>query len=216
MERSMFWITIRSRMTNQLVRQQTKVVDSKERIASLSWSWAGHIGERGQMHVGPKQSRSEDHLSENLEANHWIGDMSDISKLVWLEWLHKISELKKELATRSNKSIEMEDTPKKRQIFFLNEITIELRLLIHGWGLVRYMSDNLYPDPIRPKNVWHSNNGFPLLRKSVIVLDKFHTVNKFQWKFCLPLPWNYAPHSITKLNVLCHCRSSKAIFGEYK
>jgi hypothetical protein len=43
MERSMLGITLRDKMTNQWIRQQTKVVDVMERIASLKWNWAGHI-----------------------------------------------------------------------------------------------------------------------------------------------------------------------------
>lgn len=46
MERSMLGITLRDRMTNQWIRQQTRVVDVMERIASLKWSWAGHIARR--------------------------------------------------------------------------------------------------------------------------------------------------------------------------
>ena len=46
MERSMLGKTLRDRMTNQWIRQQTKVVDVMERIASLKWSWAGHIARR--------------------------------------------------------------------------------------------------------------------------------------------------------------------------
>src|ERR1700748_2399940 len=43
MERSMLGISLRDKMTNQWIRQQTKVVDVMERIASLKWNWAGHI-----------------------------------------------------------------------------------------------------------------------------------------------------------------------------
>ena len=43
MERSMLGISLRDKMTNQWIRQQTKVVDIMERIASLKWNWAGHI-----------------------------------------------------------------------------------------------------------------------------------------------------------------------------
>ena len=43
MERSMLGITLRDKMTNQWIRQQTKVVDVMEEIASLKWNWAGHI-----------------------------------------------------------------------------------------------------------------------------------------------------------------------------
>ena len=43
MERSMIGITLRDRQTNQWIRQQTRVVDVMERIASLKWNWAGHI-----------------------------------------------------------------------------------------------------------------------------------------------------------------------------
>jgi hypothetical protein len=46
MERSMLGVTLRDRMTNQWIRQQTKVVDVMERTASLKWSWAGHIARR--------------------------------------------------------------------------------------------------------------------------------------------------------------------------
>lgn len=46
MERSMIGITLRDRMTNEWLRQQTKVTDVMERIASLKWSWAGHIARR--------------------------------------------------------------------------------------------------------------------------------------------------------------------------
>jgi hypothetical protein len=46
MERSMLGISLRDKMTNQWIRQQTKVVDVMERIASLKWSWAGHIARR--------------------------------------------------------------------------------------------------------------------------------------------------------------------------
>ena len=46
MERSMLGITLRDKMTNQWIREQTKVVDVMERIASLKWSWAGHIARR--------------------------------------------------------------------------------------------------------------------------------------------------------------------------
>ena len=46
MERSMLGITLRDKMTNQWIRQQTKVVDIMERIASLKWNWAGHIARR--------------------------------------------------------------------------------------------------------------------------------------------------------------------------
>src|SRR6201985_2415720 len=43
MERSMLGISLRDKMTNQWIRQQTKIVDVMERIASLKWNWAGHI-----------------------------------------------------------------------------------------------------------------------------------------------------------------------------
>jgi len=43
MERNMLGITLRHKMTNKWIRQQTKVVDVMERIASLKWNWAGHI-----------------------------------------------------------------------------------------------------------------------------------------------------------------------------
>src|ERR1700744_4222155 len=43
MERSMLGISLRDKMTNQWIRQQTKVVDVMERMASLKWNWAGHI-----------------------------------------------------------------------------------------------------------------------------------------------------------------------------
>src|ERR1700753_2590626 len=43
MERSRLGISLRDKMTNQWIRQQTKVVDIMERIASLKWNWAGHI-----------------------------------------------------------------------------------------------------------------------------------------------------------------------------
>ena len=43
MERSMLGISLRDKKTNQWIRQQTKVVDVMERIASLKWNWAGHI-----------------------------------------------------------------------------------------------------------------------------------------------------------------------------
>ena len=46
MERSMLGITLRDKMTNQWIREQTKVIDVMERIASLKWSWAGHIARR--------------------------------------------------------------------------------------------------------------------------------------------------------------------------
>lgn len=46
MERSMLGITLRDRMTNQWIRQQTRVVDVMKRIATLKWSWAGHIARR--------------------------------------------------------------------------------------------------------------------------------------------------------------------------
>ena len=39
MESSMFGITLRDKMTNQWIRQQTKVVDVMEDIASLKWNW---------------------------------------------------------------------------------------------------------------------------------------------------------------------------------
>ena len=43
MERSMLGISLRDKRTNQWIRQQTKVLDVMERIASLKWNWAGHI-----------------------------------------------------------------------------------------------------------------------------------------------------------------------------
>jgi hypothetical protein len=43
MERSMLGISLRDKKTNQWIRQQTKIVDVMERIASLKWNWAGHI-----------------------------------------------------------------------------------------------------------------------------------------------------------------------------
>ena len=43
MERSMLGISLRDKYTNQWIRQQTKIVDVMERIASLKWNWAGHI-----------------------------------------------------------------------------------------------------------------------------------------------------------------------------
>lgn len=43
MERSMLGISLRDKMTNEWIRQQTRVVDVMERIATLKWNWAGHI-----------------------------------------------------------------------------------------------------------------------------------------------------------------------------
>ena len=43
MESSMLGISLRDKMTNQWILQQTKIVDVMERIASLKWNWAGHI-----------------------------------------------------------------------------------------------------------------------------------------------------------------------------
>jgi len=43
MERAMLGVSLRDRMTNEWIRQQTKVTDVMERIASLKWNWAGHI-----------------------------------------------------------------------------------------------------------------------------------------------------------------------------
>ena len=43
MERSMLGISLRDKITNQWIRQQTKIVDVMERISSLKWNWAGHI-----------------------------------------------------------------------------------------------------------------------------------------------------------------------------
>ena len=51
MERCMLGITFRDKVTNQWIRQQTKVVDVMEEIASLKWNWAGHIAR-----IGPKPS----------------------------------------------------------------------------------------------------------------------------------------------------------------
>lgn len=39
LERSMFGITLIDKMTNQWIRQQMKIVDVIERIASLKWNW---------------------------------------------------------------------------------------------------------------------------------------------------------------------------------
>jgi endonuclease/exonuclease/phosphatase family metal-dependent hydrolase len=43
MERCMLGITLRDKKSNEWIRQQTKVVDVMQRIASLKWNWAGHI-----------------------------------------------------------------------------------------------------------------------------------------------------------------------------
>jgi len=43
MERAMLGISLRDKMTNEWIRQQTKVTDVMVRIASLKWNWAGHI-----------------------------------------------------------------------------------------------------------------------------------------------------------------------------
>lgn len=43
MERVMLGITLRDRMTNVWIRQQTKLTDVMERVSSLKWNWAGHI-----------------------------------------------------------------------------------------------------------------------------------------------------------------------------
>ena len=45
MERSMLGITLRDKMTNQWIRQQTKVVDVMEEIASLKWNWQDTLRE---------------------------------------------------------------------------------------------------------------------------------------------------------------------------
>ena len=46
----MIGIVLRDRMTNEWIRQQTKVTDVMERIATLKWSWAGHIARRTDGH----------------------------------------------------------------------------------------------------------------------------------------------------------------------
>ena len=43
MEREMLGISLRDKMTNEWIRQQTRVTDVMERIALLKWNWAGHI-----------------------------------------------------------------------------------------------------------------------------------------------------------------------------
>ena len=46
MERNMVGITLRDKITNQWIRQQTEVFDAMDRIASLKWSYVGHIARR--------------------------------------------------------------------------------------------------------------------------------------------------------------------------
>jgi len=43
MERSIRGVSLRDRISNEIIRQRTKVVDVVERIATMKWVWAGHL-----------------------------------------------------------------------------------------------------------------------------------------------------------------------------
>ncbi|CAL1683895.1 unnamed protein product [Lasius platythorax] len=81
MERSMLGITLRDRVSSQIIRQRTKIQDV-ERVAILKWSWAGHLArttdERWTKRVLEWRPREEAYRSRGRPPTRWTDDIKRI------------------------------------------------------------------------------------------------------------------------------------------
>ena len=85
MERAMLGVSLRDKKTNEWIRQQTKVQDVMERIASLKWNWAGHIArmtdDRWTKWI--LSWRPPDTRGRGRPPERWTNDIKRIAGIKW-------------------------------------------------------------------------------------------------------------------------------------
>lgn len=88
MERAMLGISLSDKKKNTWIRQKTKVIDVLEKIASLKWSWAGHVArtDKARWTLTMLQWRPwSNKRSRGRPPNRWTNDIKMIAGLMWIK-----------------------------------------------------------------------------------------------------------------------------------
>ncbi|CAH2215691.1 jg40 [Pararge aegeria aegeria] len=75
MERAMLGVSLRDQIRNEEIRGKTKVTDIAQRVAKLTWQWAGLIARRTNFDVGvvdPQPGGQTTSVDTRVAGSRWI------------------------------------------------------------------------------------------------------------------------------------------------